>query len=105
MVKEVYDRYRRPFFVAETGIEDEARPAWFRYVAGEVMAAMQSGVQVEGICLYPIVNHPGWDDDRHCHNGLWDYPDKDGNREVSGPLAEELECQQRYLNDLLKIGN
>lgn len=105
MVKEVYDRYRRPFFLAETGIEDEARPAWFRYVVGEVTAAMQSGVQVEGVCLYPIVNHPGWDDDRHCHNGLWDYPDREGNREVYGPLAEELERQQRYLNNLRRIGN
>jgi hypothetical protein len=48
---------------------------------------------VEGVCLYPIVNHPGWDDDRHCYNGLFDYADDTGNREVFAPLAEEVARQ------------
>ena len=94
IVKDVYDRYKRPLFLAETGIEDEARPGWLRYVSSEVRAAMSDGVQVEGICLYPIVNHPGWDDDRHCHNGLWDYPNEEGEREIYAPLARELKKQQ-----------
>ena len=95
MLQEVYERYRRPLFVAETGIEDETRPAWFRYMCREVYAAMAAGVAVEGICLYPIVNHPGWDDDRHCYNGLLDYADDDGNREPYAPLAEEIARQSR----------
>ncbi|HVF28487.1 MAG TPA: hypothetical protein VM943_09625 [Pyrinomonadaceae bacterium] len=94
MLKEVYERYERPLFVAETGIEDEERPEWLRYVGREVRAAMQAGVPVEGICLYPIVNHPGWTDERHCHNGLWDYADEQGGREIYQPLAEELQRQK-----------
>jgi len=94
IVKEVYGRYQRPLFVAETGVEDEARPAWLRYVCSEVRAAMKDGVQVGGVCLYPIVNHPGWEDERHCHNGLWDYPNEEGEREIYLPLAEELGKQQ-----------
>ena len=94
IVKEVYDRYERPLFVAETGIEDEARPAWLQYVSSEVRAAMRNGAEVKGICLYPILNHPGWDDDRHCHNGLWDYPNEEGEREIYSPLAQELKKQQ-----------
>ncbi len=94
MIVELFERYRRPFFIAETGIEDDLRPTWFRYVCGEALAAAQQGVQLEGICLYPIVNHPGWVDDRHCYNGLWDYPDDQGNREIYEPLAEELRRQQ-----------
>ena len=90
MLGEVYERYRRPIFVAETGIEDATRPAWFRYMCKEVLAAMAEGVPVEGICLYPILNHPGWDDDRHCHNGLFDYADASGHRDVFGPLADEI---------------
>ena len=39
------------------------------------------------------MNHPGWDDDRHCHNGLWDYPDEHGEREPYAPLLIELERQ------------
>jgi hypothetical protein len=93
MLQEVYERYRRPIFVAETGIEDETRPAWLRYMCKEVMTAMTTGVPVEGVCLYPIVNHPGWDDDRHCHNGMFDYADASGERPVFDPLAQEVSRQ------------
>jgi hypothetical protein len=95
MLREFYERYKHPIFIAETGIEDEARPAWLRYIAHETRRAIQEGVPVEGICLYPIVNHPGWDDNRHCFNGLWDYADQNGHREAYDPLLRELEYQQR----------
>jgi len=93
MLAEVYERYRRPLFIAETGTESRSRLPWFRYVCDEVLAAMDNHIPIEGICLYPIVNHPGWVDDRHCPNGLWDYADDRGNRKIYVPLAEEL---QRY---------
>lgn len=102
IITEAYERYKRPMFLAETGIEDEARPAWLRYVCSEVLAAMEAGAQIEGICLYPIVNHPGWVDDRHCYNGLWDYADKDGNRQIYEPLALELAVQQEQFDRLLQ---
>ncbi len=95
MLQEVFERYRRPVFIAETGIEDETRPAWLRYICREVYAAWAAGVQVEGVCLYPIVNHPGWEDDRHCYNGLFDYADDSGHRDVYAPLAAELTRQQQ----------
>ncbi|MGH9626909.1 MAG: beta-glucosidase [Bryobacteraceae bacterium] len=93
MLAEVYHRYRRPLFIAETGIEDDLRPEWLKFIADEVIAAMGMGIPVEGICLYPIVNHPGWADDRHCKNGLWDYCDDSGGREIYAPLAAEIERQ------------
>ena len=101
IITEVYERYRRPFLIAETGIEDDLRPAWFRYVCGEAKAAIDAGVQLQGICLYPILNHPGWDDDRHCHNGLWDYPDDEGNRKIYQPLADEIQKQREEFAALL----
>jgi beta-glucosidase/6-phospho-beta-glucosidase/beta-galactosidase len=99
IIKEIYDRYQRPFFIAETGIEDDLRPRWFRYVCGEAAAAAREGVQLEGICLYPIVNHPGWLDDRHCHNGLWDYADEAGERAAYQPLADELQRQREIFRN------
>jgi beta-glucosidase/6-phospho-beta-glucosidase/beta-galactosidase len=95
ILREVYARYLRPLFVAETGTEDEARPGWFAYICEEVRAAIADGVPVQGICLYPILNHPGWDDDRHCHNGLWGYAAPDGSRPIFEPLAEEVRQQER----------
>ena len=94
---EVWERYRRPMFVSETGTEDEARPSWFKYISDEVLIAKRSGVPVEGICLYPILNHPGWEDDRHCHNGLFDYADAAGNRVVFQPLLDEITSFQQII--------
>ena len=95
MLVEVYERYRRPLFIAETGIEGDARPSWLRYIGQEARAAAAAGVQLEGVCLYPIIDYPGWGDDRPCHSGLWDYADDEGHREIYEPLATELDHQQR----------
>ena len=70
ILAETYARYGRPLFIAETGIEGDDRPAWLSMVATEVARARAIGVPVEGICLYPILDHPGWDDERPCPNGL-----------------------------------
>ncbi len=90
LIENFYNRYQKPIFIAETGIEDEARAEWFRYIFEQTKIAESRGVPVGGICLYPILNHPGWDDNRHCCNGLWDYADETGEREIYQPLAEEI---------------
>lgn len=100
ILQECYERYGKPLFVAETGIEDDERPDWFRYICAEVSVALEQGIPVHGICLYPIVNHPGWDDDRHCYNGLWDYADENGERAIYQPLAEEIQVQNRIFRTL-----
>jgi beta-glucosidase/6-phospho-beta-glucosidase/beta-galactosidase len=87
---EFYSRYDRPMIIAETGIEDDRRAEWFRFVAEETQIAIDQGVPLHGLCLYPIVNHPGWEDGRHCHNGLWDYADDDGSRPLHEPLADAI---------------
>jgi hypothetical protein len=90
MLGEVHERYRRPVIVAETGAENRIRAGWLRYVCEEAQAAILQGIPLHGICLYPILNHPGWIDDRHCHNALWDYADDRGEREIYAPLAAEV---------------
>ena len=97
ILHEFYRLYGKPIFIAETGIEDDERPDWFRYVCEQTEMARSNGVDINGICLYPIVNHPGWADDRHCHNGLWDYADDAGHREIYQPLAAEIEYQYSML--------
>ncbi len=101
MLAEIYERYQRPLFIAETGIEDETRPAWLRYIVNEAAAATALGIPLEGVCLYPVVNHPGWEDGRHCYNGLFDYPNEEGEREVYLPLATELAYQEHRMEAIL----
>ncbi len=100
ILQEVWNRYHVPIFVAETGTEDAQRPEWFAYILEEVRRAATLGVPMEGVCLYPIVNHPGWDDDRHCYNGLFDYAGANGEREIYKPLAEEIRRQQKLNSEV-----
>jgi glycosyltransferase involved in cell wall biosynthesis len=87
---ETYARYARPLFVAETGIEGGRRAAWFRYVTAEVARARRRGVPMEGICLYPIADHRGWDDGRLCHNGLLSLDIRNGQRDREEELARAV---------------
>ncbi|MEE4665175.1 family 1 glycosylhydrolase [Pseudomonas alliivorans] len=86
MLRELFVRYGRPILVSETGAEDEQRVPWFRYVTDQVKKAVQAGVPVEGICWYPILDYPGWDDGRYCPAGLLGYADGQGQRAAFHPL-------------------
>lgn len=97
MLADVHARYGRPMIVSETGAEGDARAPWLRYVATECAEALASGVELHGITLYPVVDHPGWLDERHCENGLWGYPDAHGRRPVHEPLLRELELARPSL--------
>ena len=93
ILAETYARYGRPIFVAETGIEADERAAWLSHIGAEVREARRLGVPVEGICLYPVLDHPGWDDERHCPNGLL-HPAPGGHgRRADAALAAELARQ------------
>ena len=102
ILEEIWLRYSRPLFVSETGTEDDGRADWFNYICSQVSFALSRGIPVHGICLYPILNHPGWADNRHCHNGLFDYPDASGNRQVYHPLAAAIYEQQQLFRTFNK---
>jgi hypothetical protein len=95
----LHARYGRPIFLAETSIEGDARAPWLRSVGEEIMAALRAGVPLEGICLYPVLSHPGWDDDRYCPNGLMELGPGMEGRAVHAPLAAELREQQRLFQE------
>jgi hypothetical protein len=89
LLAEVYARYGRPLVIMETGIEGDQRAAWINHVARETAAAIRLGVPVEAICLYPVMGHVGWDDERYCPNGPIDV-DSQGRRSVNSLAAEAL---------------
>lgn len=97
---EVWERYRRPILLSEIGAEAGNGPGWLRYVSGEARIAAEQGVPIEGLCLYPIMDYPGWTDDRHCPIGLIRLDDQLQARSIEPLLAAELEREQR-MADLL----
>jgi hypothetical protein len=94
---ESWQHYQRPMIISETGSEGEQRAGWLQYVAEQCLIALEHGCELHGVTLYPILNHPGWVDDRHCPNGLWGYADHTGQRALYQPLAEQLQQHARGL--------
>lgn len=93
LIEAVAARTDLPLYIAETGTEGVFRPLWLRYVCDEVRTAQANGCDVGGICLYPIISHLGWDDDRHCQNGLFDGHGPVNPRSCYAPLAAEVRAQ------------
>ncbi|MDQ2104878.1 beta-glucosidase [Azospirillum isscasi] len=101
ILAEVHQRYGRPVLVAETGAEGNARASWLDYVTEETVTALRAGVPVEGICLYPILDYPGWTNERHCETGLYGLCGEDGGRRLHQPLADALARGQARIGALL----
>jgi beta-glucosidase/6-phospho-beta-glucosidase/beta-galactosidase len=94
LLSEVYDRYDRPMILSETSHFGAGRGRWISEVAEEVQQARAMGVPMEGICIYPIIDRPDWDDPNHWHNsGLWDLQPGEANR------LERVLCED-YAGDL-----
>jgi quercetin dioxygenase-like cupin family protein len=73
-------RYGVPIAISETGSTGQVRPGWLRHVTEEAAGALELGVDLAGICLYPIVTSPDWNDPAaFFEGGLWDVePAPDG---------------------------
>jgi beta-glucosidase/6-phospho-beta-glucosidase/beta-galactosidase len=91
MLAEVYLRYGRSMLIAETGAEGDCRSTWASYIFREVAKAQSVGIPMDGVCLYPVIDYPGWDDDRQCPTGLLGYANNTGQRPIHSPLAEVLQ--------------
>lgn len=101
LLAEVWERYRRPLFVAETSHFGAGRVRWLNEIADEVCQARAMGVPVEGMCIYPILDRPDWEDLHHWHHsGLWDLlPDTEGTlvRTINTGYADALRDAQAKL--------
>jgi hypothetical protein len=73
MLGEIWKRYERPLYIAETSHFGVGRARWIREIGQEVCDAWRAGTPLAGVCLYPILDRYDWMDPNHWHNsGLWD---------------------------------
>lgn len=94
MLQGIHQRYGRPLLLAETSHVGVGRAEWIVEIAEEIKLARQNGVDIEAICLYPILDRFDWDDPDHWHNsGLWDLrltEDGQYERVLNDPYMEGL---------------
>jgi hypothetical protein len=86
LLRQAWRRYDRPVLLGETSHFGVGRGPWIAEIADEVCRAIEIGIPFVGVCLYPIIDRPDWEDAEHWHNsGLWDLP-----RQPDGRLARVL---------------
>ena len=80
LLLETQERYGGPLVLAETGSSGDSRPGWITFLAREAKRALECGVDLQGICWYPIVTSPDWEDPTSFFDGgLYDLsPQPDG---------------------------
>lgn len=75
-----YSRYNKPILLSETGHFGCGRLDWLHEITNECLIAQKNGVDLRGICIYPVTDRPDWDDlSRYFDCGIWDL-DASGNR-------------------------
>ncbi len=103
LLEEVWQRYRRPLVIAETSHYGIGRAPWLDEIARECRLALDRGVPLEGVCLYPILDRFDWEDHTHWHNsGLWDMH-KDARGHYTRVLNEEYARSLRAAGDLRRV--
>jgi beta-glucosidase/6-phospho-beta-glucosidase/beta-galactosidase len=101
----VWERYRRPMIIGETSGLDMGRGPWLKDVMEESLAAVNQGIDLHGICLFPAVDMPDWHTGEWLHNGICDLVEEDGNlrREPHQSYIEELRRWQKELNRVSRL--
>ena len=96
----VWERYRRPMIIGETSGLGGGRRAWLNDVIEESLAAVNQGMDMHGICLFPAVEMADWHNGLWLHNGLCDLvlEGSDLKRVPYKPFIDELRRWQKELN-------
>lgn len=98
MLVELHQRYRRPITISETSHVGESRSAWLEEIAREVRVAREQGVPVHGLCLYPALDRPDWEQPQRWHaSGLWHVHPVSLRRRLNHSYATALGLAQSML--------
>jgi beta-glucosidase/6-phospho-beta-glucosidase/beta-galactosidase len=100
LLESAYKRYNRPMIIGETSGLEGGRPDWLRDVMEESMAAVNRGIDMHGICLFPAVDMPDWHTGEWLHNGICDLKENGDRlaRVLHDPYVQELRRWQKELN-------
>jgi protoporphyrinogen oxidase/glycosyltransferase involved in cell wall biosynthesis len=107
ILQDLQQRYQRPLLLAETSHVGSGRGAWISQIATQVAQAQLAGVDLLGVCIYPIIDRPQWEDTTiWTHSGLWDL-DRSGPdpyaRHLQSTYAQALYQAQRSLGQFHRI--
>ncbi|MDQ3881372.1 MAG: b-glycosidase [Chloroflexota bacterium] len=100
-----WQRYRRPMIIAETSGLRDGRSEWLDDVMQESLAAVRHGIDLQGVCLFPAVDMPDWNNGEWLHNGIADLVEDgpDLRREPDAAYIGRLRHWQRFFNEAERL--
>ena len=99
LLKYAWDRYHRPIIIGETSGHQDKRAEWLQMTMEESMKALNSGIDLHGVCLYPCVDIPDWQTGEWAKIGIFDIENRDTCERVPcEPYIRELRSWQRRLD-------
>lgn len=94
-----WERYRLPVIIGETSGHKDQRAEWLRMTMEESMKAINGGVDLQGVCLYPFVDIPDWQTQEWAKIGVYDIEDRESCERIPcDAYIEELRCWQKLLD-------
>jgi hypothetical protein len=106
LLEEAWAKYKRPCIVAETSGLYGGRPQWLDDITSESLAAVNRGVDLHGICLFPAVDMQDWHKRTWLHMGIADVeelPDGALMRKLFPPYVQRLRHWQERLNRVTEL--
>jgi beta-glucosidase/6-phospho-beta-glucosidase/beta-galactosidase len=99
LLKFAWERYRRPLIIGETSGYQDKRAEWLRTTMEESLKALNAGVDLHGVCLYPSVDIQDWQSGEWAKIGIYDIEDAvTCERIPCEPYIEELRRWQHTLD-------
>ena len=94
-----WERYHRPIIIGETSGYQDKRAEWLTMTMEESLRALNSGVDLQGVCLYPCVDIPDWNSGELAQIGIYDLKDTEACERVPcDAYIEELHRWQQILD-------
>lgn len=93
MLRFAWERYHRPLIIGETSGYQDKRAEWLDMTMQESLKALNDGIDLQGVCLYPTVDIPDWQSGEWAKIGIFDIEDRE--------TCERLPCKP-YIDELRK---
>jgi beta-glucosidase/6-phospho-beta-glucosidase/beta-galactosidase len=103
LLEEGWAKYQRPCIIAETSGLHGGRPEWLNDLMCESLAAVDRGVDLHGVCLFPAVDMTDWNTGEWLHMGIADVERLPSGSLMRRPFLPYVQMLQRWQQRLHRV--
>jgi beta-glucosidase/6-phospho-beta-glucosidase/beta-galactosidase len=103
LLEEGWAKYKRPCIIAESSGLHGGRPDWLNDLMCESLAAVDRGVDLHGVCLFPAVDMTDWNTGEWLHMGIADVERLPSGSLMRQPFLPYVQMLQRWQQRLNRV--